>query len=93
MALTEWSVPVMKRAAGETNVGLCPKTCGAEDFSYFQQQVPGFFFNIGCTPSTQECKYAPSNHSPRFYVDESGLKTGVKALATLALDWLDANAK
>jgi len=93
VALTDWSVPVMKRAVGEANVGLCPKTCGAEDFSYFQQQVPGFFFNIGCTPPTQECKYAPSNHSPRFYVDESGLKTGVKAMATLALDWLDTNAK
>jgi len=93
VALTDWSVPVMKRAVGEANVGLCPKTCGAEDFSYFQQQVPGFFFNIGCTPPTQECKYAPSNHSPRFYVDESGLITGVKAMATLALDWLDTNAK
>ncbi len=91
-ALTEWSVPVMKRAIGALNVGQCPKTCGAEDFSYFQQQIPGFFFNIGCTPPDKDCKYAPSNHSPRFYVDESGLKTGVKALATLALDWLDAHA-
>ncbi len=90
--LTNWSVPVMKRAVGDANVDLCPKTCGAEDFSFFQQKVPGFFFNIGCTPPDKECKYAPANHSPRFYVDESGLKTGVKALTTLALDWLDANA-
>ncbi len=90
-ALTEWSIPALKRAAGEDNVSICPKTCGAEDFSFFQQNVPGFFFNIGCTPPDKACKTAPSNHSPRFYVDESGLKVGVKALATLALDWLDAN--
>jgi amidohydrolase len=92
-ALTEWSVPVMKRLVGEANVALCPKTCGAEDFSFFQQQVPGFFFNIGCTPPDKDCKYAPSNHSPRFYVDESGLKVGLKAMSALALDWLDANQR
>jgi len=87
-ALTDWSVPVLERAAGAANVGVCPKTCGAEDFSYYQREVPGFFFFIGCTPPDQDCKYAPSNHSPRFYVDENGLKVGVRALTTLALEWL-----
>ena len=91
-ALTDWSVPVLKRVAGEAAIGICPKTCGAEDFSYYQRMVPGFFFFIGCTPPDQDCKKAASNHSPRFYVDETGLKLGVKALATLALDWLSANA-
>ena len=90
-ALTAWAVPVMQRAIGERHVNLSVKTCGAEDFSFFQQQVPGLFFNIGCTPTDKDCKYAPSNHSPRFYVDESGLKVGVKALTTLALDWLDSH--
>ncbi len=92
-ALTEWSIPVLKRVAGEGAAGVCPKTCGAEDFSYYQRMVPGFFFFIGCTPPDRDCKSAASNHSPRFYVDESGLKLGVKALATLAVDWLRANAK
>ncbi len=87
-ALTDWSVPVLKRAAGDAQVGICPKTCGAEDFSYFQREAPGFFFFIGCTPPGQDCKYAPSNHSPRFYVDEAGLKVGVRAMTTLALEWL-----
>jgi amidohydrolase len=91
--LTHWAVPVLKRIAGDAHVGVCPKTCGAEDFAYYQQEVPGVFFFIGCTPKDQDCKYAPSNHSPRFYVDESGLKVGVKSLAALALDWLSANAK
>jgi amidohydrolase len=92
-ALTNWAVPVLKRIATEAAVGVCPKTCGAEDFAYYQQEVPGVFFFIGCTPKEQDCKYAPSNHSPRFYVDESGLKVGVKTLAALALDWLTANAE
>ena len=91
-ALTNWAVPVLKRIATEASVGVCPKTCGAEDFAYYQQAVPGVFFFIGCTPKDQDCKSAPSNHSPRFYVDESGLKVGVKSLAALALDWLSANA-
>ena len=92
-SLTNWAVPVLKRITTEASVGVCPKTCGAEDFAYFQQEVPGMFFFIGCTPREQDCKYAPSNHSPRFYVDESGLKVGVKSLAALALDWLSTNAQ
>ena len=92
-ALTNWAIPVLQRAAGAVNVGVCPKTCGAEDFAYFQQAIPGLFFFIGCTPPEQDCKYAPSNHSPRFYVDEAGLKVGVRSLASLALNWLQENSK
>jgi amidohydrolase len=91
-ALTHWAVPVLKRVAGEGAVGICPKTCGAEDFSYYQREVPGFFFFIGCTPKEKICKDADANHSPRFYVDESALKLGVRSLATLAVDWLAAHA-
>ena len=90
-ALTEWAVPVLKRVAGEAAVGIVPKTCGAEDFSFYQREVPGFFFFLGCTPKDRDCKKADANHSPRFYVDESALKLGVKSLATLAVDWLAAN--
>ena len=92
-SLTNWAVPVLKRIATEASVGVCPKTCGAEDFAYYQQEVPGVFFFIGCTPRDQDCKTAPSNHSPRFYVDEDGMKVGVKSLAALALDWLSMSAK
>ena len=90
--LTEWAVPVLKRVAGEGSVGIVPKTCGAEDFSYYQKQVPGFFYFIGCTPKDRSCKEADANHSPRFYVDEAGLKVGVRSMATLAVDWLAAHA-
>jgi amidohydrolase len=90
--LTQWAVPVLKRVAGDGAVGICPKTCGAEDFSYYQKEVPGFFFFIGCTPKERPLKGASPNHSPRFYVDETSLKVGVKTMATLAVDWLNAHA-
>jgi amidohydrolase len=89
--LTEWSVPTLSRVAGDTNVRVVDKVCGAEDFSFFQKEVPGFFFFVGCTPPERDAATAAPNHSPRFFVDEKSLKLGVKALSSLALDWLSAN--
>jgi len=90
--LTAWSEPVLKRIAGEANVNLVDKVCGAEDFSFYQKEVPGFFFFIGCTPPDKNPDTAAPNHSPRFYVDEACLAHGMKLLSGLALDWLAANA-
>ena len=62
---------------------------GAEDFTYYQRVAPGMFFFLGITPPDQVGK-APSNHSPLFYVEESALITGVRALSQLALDYLSS---
>jgi amidohydrolase len=91
-ALTEWSVPTLARIAGDANVKVVDKVCGAEDFSFYQKAVPGFFYFMGCTPAERDTRTAAPNHSPRFYVDETCLKLGVKTLCSLALDWLAANA-
>ena len=91
--LTAWSVPVLGRVAGEANVEVVDKICGSEDFSCYQQVVPGFFFFVGCTPPDKDAATAAPNHSPRFYVDEDCLKVGVKTLSALALDWLAANPR
>jgi amidohydrolase len=91
-ALTAWAVPSLARVAGEGNVGVVDKICGAEDFSFYQKQVPGFFYFMGCTPAERDAGTAAPNHSPRFYVDEACLPLGVRTLATLALDWLAAHA-
>ena len=88
--LTEWSLPNLKRVAGDGKVNLISKLCGAEDFSCYQKEVPGFFYFMGCTPADKDPRFAAPNHSPRFYVDESSLKLGVKTLAGLALDYLAA---
>ena len=90
--LTEWSLPTLGRMAGEAQVKVVDKVCGAEDFSFYQKQVPGFFYFMGCTPLDRDASTAAPNHSPRFYVDEDCLKLGVKTLGALALDWLRANA-
>jgi amidohydrolase len=92
-ALTEWSVPVLRRVAGEANVGVVDKVCGAEDFSFYQKVVPGFFFRVGCTPRDRELRSAAPNHSPRLFVDEACLPLGVRALSTLAADWLSRAAQ
>ncbi|MGE5097177.1 MAG: amidohydrolase [Betaproteobacteria bacterium] len=91
--LTEWAVPTLGRVAGEANVKVVDKVCGAEDFSFYQKAVPGFFFFVGCTPPERDARTAAPNHSPRFYADENCLKLGVRSLATLALDWLAAQRR
>jgi amidohydrolase len=87
-ALTERMAPTLKRVAGADNVRIGPLTGTAEDFSFFQQKVPGMFFFLGVTPKDRDARTAPQNHSPLFFADESALPVGVRALANLALDYL-----
>jgi amidohydrolase len=86
-ALTERMVPTLQRILGPGKVSVGPLTGTAEDFSYFQQQVPGMFFFLGVTPPGQE-ETAALNHSPLFFVDEAALPVGVRALASLTVDFL-----
>src|SRR5258708_4893508 len=89
-ALTEKMLPTLRRVAGPDNVTLVNATLGAEDFSFYQQKVPGLFFWCGTRPKGVSAADAASNHSPRFFVDESGLPLGVRALAHGAVDYLVA---
>ena len=86
-ALTKQMLGTLRRVAGN-NLVEGTKITGAEDFSYFQQQVPGLFLLLGITPPADVGK-APQNHSPKFFVDESALITGVRTLAHLAVDYLN----
>ena len=87
-ALTERMVPTLKRVAGDAQVKVGALTGTAEDFSYFQQDVPGLFFFLGVTPPSQDATKAALNHSPLFFADETALPVGVRALAHLTLDYL-----
>jgi len=89
-ALTDKMAPTLRRTAGADNVLVVNSTLGAEDFSFYQQRVPGLFFWLGTRPADQTAEQAASNHSPLFYVDESGLGLGVRALAHVAVDYLSA---
>jgi len=86
-AITERMAPTLRRTAGASNVQVVNAVLGAEDFSFFQQKVPGLFFWLGTRPKDKTAEEA-SNHSPLFYVDESGLELGVRSMAHVAIDYL-----
>jgi len=86
--LTERMVPTLERVAGKEKVFVGQKITGYEDFSYYQQKIPGFFFFVGITPRGVDRKESAPNHSPRFFVDESALLLGVRSLAHLTLDYM-----
>ncbi|PIO48752.1 MAG: N-acyl-L-amino acid amidohydrolase [[Chlorobium] sp. 445] len=88
-ALTAKMLPSLERAVGKENVMTMSKITGAEDFSFYQKKIPGFFFFVGVTPKS-ELKTADANHSPRFFVDESALQSGLKAMLQVALDFLES---
>ncbi len=80
-------LPTLQRVAGNDNVQEQKAITGAEDFSYFQREVPGFFFFLGgMTPGNTE---PYPHHTPDFFIDDSGLVLGVKALTELSLDYLN----
>jgi amidohydrolase len=92
-ALTEAMAPTLRRALGAAQVEIGRQTTTSEDYSLFQQKVPGVFYFLGVTPKgTDPARIAP-NHSPRFFADEAALVPGVKALSSLAIDYLAMGAK
>jgi amidohydrolase len=88
--LTAWSESRLRRVAGDHRVTVVGKITGSEDFAYFQQRIPGFFYFVGVTPADQKPANAAPNHSPAFYVDETALPLVVRSLAGLAASFLAA---
>jgi amidohydrolase len=87
-ALTERMTPSLKRVvAGTFNPNAQPTTT-SEDFSYYGQRVPALYFFLGVAPKGADPSAWAANHSPRFSPDEAALITGVRALASLAVDFL-----
>jgi amidohydrolase len=91
-ALTAKMVPSLQRAAGAGNVVEMDLNMGAEDFSFYAREVPGFFFFVGSTPQGQDPAKAPSNHSPEFFLDESSLDVGFRSMLQVTLDYLHGRA-
>lgn len=87
VALTEKMVPSLKKAAGDENVVVIAPHTGAEDFSFFQEKIPGLFFFVGARPPEIDPEEAPSHHTPDFMIDERGMLTGLKAMLQLTLDY------
>ncbi|HXC07660.1 MAG TPA: amidohydrolase [Steroidobacteraceae bacterium] len=87
-ALTQRMLPTLKAVAGDAHLMMLPLITASEDFAFFARKVPGMYINIGITPLDKDPATAPPNHSPLFYVDETGLPTGVRVMAQLAVDYL-----
>jgi amidohydrolase len=87
--VTARMVPVLERAANGDAV-LNERSGAAEDMSFFLNEVPGLYFNLGIVPRDQDVTKAAPNHSPNFYIDETALVTGVRALAMVTVNYLAA---
>jgi amidohydrolase len=88
--LVEECLPVMRRVVGETNVVARKPVMGAEDFSFYQQVIPGFYYWLGVV--NQSRGITAMVHTPEFDVDEECLVIGVKVMANLAADFLERRA-
>jgi len=89
--LYEEILPTLERVNGKRNVHLMKAITGAEDFSYFQEKVPGTYFFIGGQkPGVDLSKVAP-HHTPDFYVDDSAIPTGIRSMIGLTLDYIYNN--
>ncbi|WP_297794945.1 amidohydrolase [uncultured Eudoraea sp.] len=85
--LVDQMLPTMRRVAGQENIQTQNAVTGAEDFSYFQEKVPGFYFFLGgMTPGNTE---SFPHHTPDFKIDDSGLLLGVETLTEMSLDFLN----
>ncbi|WP_017916096.1 M20 family metallopeptidase [Xanthomonas sp. SHU 308] len=87
-ALTARMLPSLQAVVGAGNVYEPPLQMGAEDFSFYAQQVPSMFFFVGATGPGIDPATAPSNHSPQFLLDETALDVGLRAMLQVTLDYL-----
>lgn len=87
--LTAKMLPTLQRIATANNVIEIDAITGAEDFSFFQQKVPGFYFFLGGKALDVKPENAAGHHTPDFMLDESGFLLGVKTMTALALDYLN----
>jgi len=85
--LVKKMLPSLQKAVGEGNLINMNAVTGSEDFSFFGAKVPSFFFFLGGMKKGQDPHTAPSHHTPDFYIDEDGFKSGIKAFCQLVLDY------
>jgi amidohydrolase len=89
IALTAKMLPSLQKSTGAENVVLVPAETGAEDFSFFANEVPGFYFYVGALPKGKDPETSAPHHTPEFYLDESGFITGVSAMVNLVVDYME----
>lgn len=87
-ALVKKMLPSMQKTVGESNVEWTDVVTVSEDFSYFQEKVPGFFFFLGAMPKGADPAKAPDHHTADFYIDEGCIKVGIKTFCRMVIDYM-----
>ena len=85
--LVQQMLPSLQAAAGKDKVIETEWTTGAEDFSFFGEKAPAFFFILGGMPANQDSSKAAPHHTPDFFIDDSMLDVGVKAFCNIVFDY------
>jgi amidohydrolase len=88
-ALTAQVISSFEKAAGKENVIVIKAITGAEDFSFFQKEIPGVYFFLGGKPVATAKSEAAPHHTPDFFIDESGILLGVKTFVQMSFDYLN----
>ena len=87
-SLFEKMLPTLRRINGQMNFSIIDASTGAEDFSFFQEKVPGLYFYIGGTPKHTDPKTVADHHTPDFYVDSASIPVGIRSMTNLTLDYI-----
>ncbi|NND32669.1 MAG: amidohydrolase, partial [Saprospiraceae bacterium] len=91
--LTKMMIPTLERSAGAENLIVSRAVTGAEDFSFFANEIPGLFFFLGGMPKGTSVIDAAPHHTPDFFIDDSGLSLGIITLCNLTLDYMKMAGK
>jgi amidohydrolase len=86
--LTATMVPVLEQVAGAGKLVLQRPETGAEDFSFIAERVPSVYIQLGGRPPNVKPEDAADHHTPDFFIDDSGLDLGVRAMTAMALHYM-----
>ena len=87
-ALTAAMLPALEAVAGAGRVHLVKPETGAEDFSFIAEKVPSFYIQLGGRPVNVKEEDAADHHTPDFFIDDSGLGLGVRAMTAMTLHYM-----
>jgi amidohydrolase len=88
-ALVERTLPAIERSVGKENVQRGAPSMAADDFAYFAEEVPAFFFRLGTVkPGTT----SGNNHTPTFMADDGAIPVGIRVMVNVLLDYLRSAA-
>ncbi|SVA67697.1 uncharacterized protein METZ01_LOCUS120551 [marine metagenome] len=88
LELTKKVLPILENIVGDDLLYRTERSTGAEDFSFFSEKIPGFYFFLGVNEPGVDPSNTAGNHSPYFLIDDPALETGVKSLSHLTLNYL-----